>query len=110
MRLNPVRLWTRGRTYGLVGSSLLLIYFVVPPIWALAKAPCGLAPTCPAPIEKGVVPALTLASFYCLLVGYFISRIIDQGLQGRRGEAGAFVLALGLFGGILWLMLHAAFW
>jgi len=110
MNGNLSRLWTRGRVLGAVGSALLLAYFIVPPVWDLANRPCDLSPTCPAPIETGVVPVLGIFSLYCLLVGFFISRIVDAGPQDRRTVTVVFLLALGLFGGFLWLMVHAAFW
>jgi hypothetical protein len=110
MRFIPSPLWTRGRAYGLAGGVVLLMWFILPAAWDLANRPCDLAPRCPAPIERGVVPVLVMAGLYCLLVGYFISRIIDGGPQDRRTAAAAFVLALILFGGFLWVMLRAAFW
>jgi len=109
MKGHPSRLWTRGRALGAVASALLLIYFIVPPMWDLANRSCDLSPTCPAPIERGVVPVLAIFSLYCLLVGFFIGRIVDQGPQDRRSVAVAFLLALSLFGGFLWLMVRAAF-
>jgi hypothetical protein len=109
MRLAESQLWTRGRAYGFAGSMLLLLWFIVPAVSDLANRPCDLAPRCPAPIERGVLPVLVIAGLYCLLVGYFISHIIDQGPQDRRTALVAFVLALTLFGGFLWVMMHAAF-
>lgn len=110
MNADPSRLWTRGRVLGAVASSLLLVCFILPPTWELANRPCDLSPRCPAPIETGVVPILALLALYCLLVGYFISRIIDGGPQDRRTVTVAFLVALSLFGGVLWTMLQAAFW
>lgn len=60
--------------------------------------------------RTGVIPILVLAGSYCLLVGYFIRRIIDEGPQDRRTAAIAFALAMSLFGSILWFLLVAAFW
>jgi len=110
MKGDASRLWTRGRVLGAIGSVLLLAYFIVPPIWDLANRPCDLSAICPAPIERGVVPVLGILSLYCLLVGFFISRIVDNGPQDRRTVAGVFLLALCVFGGFMWLMVRAAFW
>jgi hypothetical protein len=110
MNADPSRLWTRGRVLGAVASTLLLVCFILPPTWELATGPCDLSPRCPAPIETGVVPVLALLGLYCLLVGYFISRIIDHSPQDRRSVTVAFLVAVSVFGGFLWAMLNAAFW
>ena len=103
-------LWTRARVLGALGSALLLAFFILPPIWNLTNRPCDLSATCPAPIERGLVPVLGLLGSYCVLAGFFISRILDAGRQDRRTTALVFVLALAVFGGLLCLMIHAAFW
>jgi chromate transport protein ChrA len=107
---DPRRL-LRGRASGLLGSLLLLGYFVVPPVVGLAKSACTGRWICPSKVEDGVYSVLAVAAAICLIAGFLISREVDKQPPNRPiAAATIFALLLAFFAGLLWLMLHAAFW
>lgn len=110
MKDKTFRLWSLGRILGAAGSVLLLVYSIVPPVWDITHGPCDLSPTCPAPIDHSAVLVLGILSVYCLIVGFFVGRSVDRAVVERRSVAAAFFVPLGLFGAVLWMMIHAAFW
>lgn len=110
VRDNTSPLWSRGCVVGAVASTLLLAYFIIPPVWQITHGPCDIAPTCPPPIARDVIFVLGVLGVYCLLAGFFIGRSVDRAAQEGRSTAVAFLVMLGLFGGLLWVMIQAAFW
>lgn len=108
---NAVRYISRGRVYGLIASVLLIGYFVVPIIVDLAGRACAGPLICPANVETGVYGVLAVAAAISLLAGFLISREIGKYPTGSNGTAALIFAAMtAFFGGIVWVVLEAAFW
>lgn len=110
-KLRHLRCMSRGRVYGSVATLLLIDYFVVPPIADLSKRACLGSLICPTKVERGIYEFFAAVTTLCLLAGFLISREIDKYPEGGSYTALAIFTTLSaLFGGTIWLMLHAAFW
>jgi hypothetical protein len=109
--MNAAHWMPRGRIYGAVASASLIGYFVVPPINDLAMRTCAGPLVCPTKVARGVYEVLAVAAVISLLAGLLISREIGKHPTGGNRTAGIIFAALTcFFGGIVWIILQAAFW
>jgi hypothetical protein len=104
------RLISRGRAYGLLASAMLIGYFVCPPIAELAARACDGGLICPAKVERGVYEVFAVATAISFIAGFLASREIDKDRTSRQVTASTiFAVHTAFFGGVIWVMLHAAF-
>lgn len=90
---------------------MLVGYFVAPPISDLAMRACVNSLICPAKVEHGIYEVFAVATAVSLMAGFLISREIDKYPTARHITAATTFAALtAFFGGVLWVMLRAAFW